>query len=534
MFEDIRMCKRYFLSNVKLLIVFILLCLLISLLNVILPSMTGNFIDLISTNENNSYLKLFMLVYVVINIFLQLFLYVSKIIYCKLQAKCSFEFNKSVLHHLHNIPYSYFKDKDATYLTQRINSDCNEIIIFYMTLFQDVFTNVLFLVVPFAILIHINKTMVIIVLFSMILNTCIYILSKNKLYKKSFILKEEMNKYFSFLNTVIKEIKFIKINEYSTEKCNQLTECFKKLYEKVLKKQYVINNYSTASSVVMMFTNAILFFLGGNLIINNQMTIGNFTIIVSYLNIIYKSVNYFLTFGSEIQNIKASIIRINSILQIKEVENGDIKLSIIDEIRLDKVNFSFDEKNIITDLSYDFKKGNIYGIKGINGSGKTTLIDIIAGLYTNEYGGQVLYNSIPQSELDMIFLRKKSISLFQQNVEILNVSIKENMNLFNETHSTNMIKEIDADFNIDNIYLNALSGGEKQKIGLARCLSKYSASVFILDEPSSFLDEKCTYNLINYLKRIKNNTLVIMISHDERMLNCCDIILNLDSFKNFN
>ena len=194
-----------------------------------------------------------------------------------------------------------------------------------------------------------------------------------------------------------------------------------------------------------------------------------------------------------------------------------------------KISFSYpsNSREIIKNLSFKINKGEILGISGDSGIGKTTLAEIILGLQ-NPSSGKILLNNKKINLTKSNF--RNIISYIPQKTFLFDATIDENITLFEKNvdyKKLNLIKKI-CNINFEkkgkNSFVgetgNKLSGGQIQRIGIARGLYR-NHSILILDEPTSSLD-KTNENLIikNILKFKKNNTLII-ISHNPKILSFC-------------
>ena len=221
-------------------------------------------------------------------------------------------------------------------------------------------------------------------------------------------------------------------------------------------------------------------------------------------------------------------------------------VSQINKIEFCDLTFSYDESgnNIFDRVSYEFSKGNIYGLVGANGSGKSTIVDLMLGLYESHYGGKILVNDIPLEDLDLLELRKKHLAFTEQDVVVLNDSVMNNICLDRNVdmesiefqHLTELLATDDlysrvAEAGVSTSHNSSLtedknvimnfSGGEKQKIAILRSLVK-NASVLFFDEPTSALDSVSADNFAGYLEKIKHDKIIIIISHDKALLERCD------------
>ncbi len=184
----------------------------------------------------------------------------------------------------------------------------------------------------------------------------------------------------------------------------------------------------------------------------------------------------------------------------------------------------FEEKCIFKDFSYDFEDGGIYTLKGESGIGKTTLLRIIAGL-DKDYSGVVEGGGI--GRVGMAF---QEYRLFPKLTALENVvfaiSDKKNTAVLDSAHKMLSLlgfEEMDMELLPDE-----LSGGMKQRISLARAfLSGYP--ILLLDEPTKELDEVNATQVLNIIKELSKDRLVILVSHnvdDAKRIGATEILIN--------
>ena len=217
-------------------------------------------------------------------------------------------------------------------------------------------------------------------------------------------------------------------------------------------------------------------------------------------------------------------------------------------LKLSKINFSYDDnQTILNNLTFEFKKGEIYGIIGKSGAGKTTFINILMRLVDQDNGKVLLDNEeIKIKHRNNWF---KEIGLVPQNPFLLHGSILENiafghtLEKIDKKHLDEVIKTSRLESLInksnDGIYTNIgdkgrnISGGQKQRIAIARALYK-KPKIIIFDEATNSLDQKTTSEIIKIIQSIKNNKLIIIITHDKEVIKYCDKTVLLDHGKLIN
>lgn len=203
----------------------------------------------------------------------------------------------------------------------------------------------------------------------------------------------------------------------------------------------------------------------------------------------------------------------------------------IDSIQLKNMHLKVGEfERIVQNVR--FEKGVISCLMGTSGTGKTTLLNSLLGLKEYE-DGQIIVND--RYSIRNLFFENDRVSLSCQGEVLFDRGIVENMIYPNQTLDAKTNECIQY-FDMQDIVArdmegeiqlkNKLSGGEKKRISLIRCLSK-NAEVYILDEPTNELDEINVQRVIAKLNELKNQAVVIVISHDARVRQISDNVIEL-------
>ncbi|WP_077369140.1 ABC transporter transmembrane domain-containing protein [Anaerosalibacter sp. Marseille-P3206] len=528
------------------LFIFLIFSIISWIISIGLPYITGNYIDSLMNFQNRQTIINFTIKILLIGIISIISSFIVSYSYVKVQTKSGMELNFKALEHISKMPILYFKNLDSAYLNQRINSDSNTLISFVLSNFLDILINALTLIIVFYISFKINRKLTMILILLIPLYLAIYFVFKKPLFKSGYELKENQNKFFSKMNEQLYNINLIKLNSTFEESQKQLRTSFSTMFESLLKYTRISYIFSSSDSMTMIISQIIIFFFGGMEIINGNLTIGQFTIIISYFSMIMGCISYYLNLGKSYQDALVSYNRLEEILNETKEINGDKRINSIDTIVLKEVCFSYDDtNNIIDNFNYTFKKGNIYGIIGQNGTGKSTFINLILGLFNNYYKGNIYYNSIELKKLDMYHIRKRIIGISEQEPALINDTIGKNVTYGIDIYNYDDIEEVLKGLNLDinkfqdglntNIHeaANNISGGEKLKISLARTFLK-NPDMIILDEPTSALDFKSIENLKSILKEIKKGKIIIIVTHNKDILDISDEIIDLNLVHSLN
>ena len=239
----------------------------------------------------------------------------------------------------------------------------------------------------------------------------------------------------------------------------------------------------------------------------------------------YQSLKYY--------KISSNLIFNEFSLLKKDFRISDTNIVFNKSIEFKNVSFFYDNNAdpIIKNLDFRIDKGECIAILGENGTGKSTLLNLISGLLKPS-SGSVLLDNVEQEIYSNKYWIKK-ISYIQQNIFLLNESIKKNIilereDLFNEKKfdEIKQILSLDRAFNKFSSKLETvvgddglfLSGGQKQLISIARALYKNS-EIILFDEADSFLDSYYTLNLKDLFLKLKNRVTIVVVTHDTSLLN---------------
>lgn len=215
------------------------------------------------------------------------------------------------------------------------------------------------------------------------------------------------------------------------------------------------------------------------------------------------------------------------------------------KIKLRNVYKSFykDNKNIavLNNISVDFEKGKMYAIVGKSGVGKSTLLNIISAISSVDSGSVFVddmdLNSLSNKEISKI--RNEKIGFVFQDYNLLDfLNCYENVLMPLEISRENKYSEEEKENKISNLldyvelnerkehYPSELSGGEQQRIAIARALIN-DPSIILADEPTGSIDKENGEKILKLLKKISKDKCVIIVTHDENVLKFADVIYQL-------
>lgn len=211
-------------------------------------------------------------------------------------------------------------------------------------------------------------------------------------------------------------------------------------------------------------------------------------------------------------------------------------------LKLINVSYRYEDadKNdyVLKDINYSFELGKTYAIKGKSGSGKTTLLSLISGLET-KYEGNIYYDNADLKKIDLDTYRNTYIGIVFQSYNLLpHLTAAENIVLSmdiskvkvenKKEKAIELMKSVGLDESFANRRVLKLSGGEQQRIAIARSLS-YNPNIILADEPTGNLDKDTEDEILSIFKDLahKENKCVIIVTHSKNVCDNVDVVYEL-------
>lgn len=194
---------------------------------------------------------------------------------------------------------------------------------------------------------------------------------------------------------------------------------------------------------------------------------------------------------------------------------------------------SYDNRQVVKGISFDVKKGEIFGILGPNGAGKTTTLEMIETLRPID-GGRAIVDGIdvakePQRVRYMIGVQTQSTA-FMDKVKLTELLEQQAAAYGEKTDYMQLLKDVDLQEKADS-YIESLSGGQKQRFSIAAALV-HQPQIFFMDEPTTGLDPQARRNLWDLVRTINNNgkgiTIILTTHYMEEAEILCDRVAIMD------
>lgn len=341
----------------------------------------------------------------------------------------------------------------------------------------------------------------------------------------------------SYNSGAINEIKLWNLYDKKNNEFNSLLKERDRTSKKVgliIRRQDLFGN-----SVQNIILNTIYIF-SAFLIWGNSLTLGGLLSFLTYSNYLTQPVGLIATLKMIVSQIEPALESYDEFLDMGEEQStteGKEHIGQLEklEIRLENVGFNYSHNNVLSNINFKISAGEKIALVGENGSGKTTLINLLLK-FNKPTEGSITLNDRNVEDLDLNEYRSL-FAVVTQFPYLFQGSIYENITVFGENElSMEYISELDMINFVNNFPQKFLtpvgsesgniSGGEKQKIALARALHKRSAKVLILDEATSNYDAQSEIDFENLLDVIVDKA-IIMITHKMEVLRKMDKIIQI-------
>jgi len=459
----------------------------------------------------------------------------SNYVYTKLQ--------ENVIESVVKYDENFTKKVSKSYLINTVANDTFEVCMFDDRM-VDAVTHFISLIISLIILLNYNIYIGIIVLLFNILY--LYLLDKGQK-KRDYYLngqRKQQDKIVEMFTQILDGNKEIKSFSMS-DKLNDYLNLYKKEWRKqyFLKRKYWDINECILPILIIVakITSYVIVIFE---ILKGNMNVGMLILVVGYIDIIEtKNTEFF----KRINKMSASSVRIDRLYNVMYYNNknmlsfgNNITDDIFGNVSFENVSFTYENKLILNNISFDIHANSLTAIVGKSGSGKSTIFRLLLRLYKLDKGNIYIDGINIYEYSNKIY--SSNVSITTQKPFIFNMSIKENLSLIDSNHEHqvqackrvgihNFIMSLPKGYNtILKEDAVDISGGQKQLIALARTLLSKS-EILLFDEVTASLDPNTAKHVMNVLKNLKKDHTVIMITHKPKLMKMADNILVIDHGK---
>ena len=452
------------------------------------------------------------------------------------------------LAHSLELPYSVFEDQrsgETLGILQKVRTDSEKLI---TALINIVFTSLVGVTFVFIYAINIHWSIAVVYISVIpVLGVISSVLSKKiKVVQKAIV--SETTILAGSTTESLRNIELVKSLGLSSQEIKRLNNTTDKILKLELKKVKYVRSLSFIQGTLVNLLRNMILLLMLYLIFAGRISVGEFFSLFIYSFFIFgplqelgNIINIYRETEVSLENFKAIL----STPKEKKPEKPTI-LGRITKLKFDTVSFKHQSsnRNALENISFETEKGQTIAFVGPSGSGKTTLVKLLVGLYSPD-SGQVLYNEVPSTHIDLNELREK-IGFVTQDTQLFSGSIRENllfvrpnasdedcMLVLQKAACQNLLSR--ADKGLDTIIGEGgvkVSGGEKQRLSIARALLR-NPNILVFDEATSSLDSLTEEEITETIRDVSviSDHITILIAHRLSTIMHADKIFVLEKGK---
>lgn len=519
-----------------------------AILELLLPIFMGKIIDIGIVNNDIPYVgKMAAIMFLIISVGL------ASASLCQYYASYTCQnvgndIRKELLRKISLFSYSDIDRFGNSTLINRMTNDVNQVVLAVAMLIRLVSRAPFLCIGAIIMSIYISPQMSLIFLILIPIFILVIALLMRKtipLYKNA---QEKMDRLGRVLRENLSGVRVIRAfarHKKESERIKDVTEDVANSYIKVTNLSALMN---PITSLIMNIGIIVLLYVGGINVNIGNLTQGDIVVLINYITQVLLALivvaNLLVTFTKA----SASSVRINEVLEcvpsILDKEGTILEDSINDEdiVVFNNVTFKYNSEEVLSNLSFSIKKGQVFGIVGTTGSGKSTVANLIARFY-DATEGKILFKGNDVKSISQSYLHE-NIGIVPQKSVLFTGTISENIRWGKENASDEeVIEALKAaqayDFvtkmkdNINSVIYEGgknFSGGQKQRLTIARALVK-KPTLIILDDSLSALDYETDKKLRKSLSENLSETTTIIISQRISSIISADKILVLDDGK---
>lgn len=527
-------------------LILVLICIVVSSCFSLMPSIiTGKILDDGLLKKDFAALIYYIVLSLIVTLLASLIGVAETYINTWIAQHITFDMRNQMYSHLQNMSQRFFTSNNQGDIITRMTSDIDGVKSVITNTFSSILSNSITLIIAMIAMFRKNWILALVG----IIIVPVFTVPTRKAGKKRWSLTNESQKVNDEVNGILNEtlsvsgqllVKLFGKERYEYER-----------YEKANRKMIGLNIKESMAGrwfrvVLTTFTSIgpMLIYLAGGILMmkyNSDITIGDITVLVSLLGRMYMPVNSLLNIQVDWIRSMALFTRIFDYfdipVEIKNAPDAVTPKTVKGDVVFDHVEFSYDEsKKILKDINFTLNAGKSIAIVGPSGSGKSTIVNLIPRLYDVD-SGSVTFDGIDVRKIDLKFLRDK-VGVVSQETYLFNGTIRDNL-LYAKPDATesDMIEalkkaniwdfvesqEKGLDTEVGNRGLK-LSGGEKQRISIARIILK-DPVIFIFDEATSALDSISEKKIQDAIDPIIKSKTSILIAHRLSTILAADEIL---------
>lgn len=460
----------------------------------------------------------------------QLLMYLAKTKIFNISDKIQIDVEQQAIAHMFKLDIAWHEKENTGNKLKRINNAAagfNRLLHIWVNNIIEIIVNFVGVVV---VMYQFDKT----IAFVMVIFIAFHYIVSKLLMKRTAVASYNVNVVSEHVSGLqfeaVNNIRSVKIMSMVHAVTERLKFYSGKLYGKTqLKVFWLMNRNSGSTMTGFVFKLLILIFIL-NGIINGRYEVGLLVLFNGYFSRVWESVDEWSNVSEDVLISRYSISRLNTILSEEVKIDDEVNKKLFPHdwkiIKLQNVSFAYEDNEVLSNINLEIKRGEKIGIVGLSGAGKSTLFKLLLKEYEN-FTGDISIDDIKIQDIskESYF---KSVAVVLQETEVFNFSLRENIYLAGPGTAN---KEVELQKALEIAHVTdflpklpqgveteigekgvRLSGGEKQRLGIARAVYK-NPQILLLDEATSHLDLESEEKIQDSLHQFFNSVTAVVIAH---------------------
>ena len=498
-------------------------------------------IDDVVPASDISFLNALMLSFITLKVFEAMGLFCQNVVEQHIGATLNFNVGNRIYRHVLRMPLDYYYKRELGDVQQRISSvgPINDFVSKnFVSSFVSTLLSVVLVIVLFQYSIQLTAITVLFALFYIFLRLTLFIFNRDRSMASVLASAKKESAVLESINTIAT----LKITGQEGQRWNILAGFNAKSVNANLKLSYIEIFFSTANSIVSGFSYILIIYIGANMVIGEQFSIGMLTAFVAYKAMLDGRLYSLIEAAIAYKLLGVYIERVSDLIDTEPEpghvgENRIFATSLQGSVRCESISFRYGTFDlwVFKPLDVDIAPGEKILLRGKSGSGKSTLVKVLSALFMPSEG-QIAIDGKSLGRYNISSLRQH-IGTVLQGDDILAGSLSENISGYDEFAAHKDIVEAARKANIHEFIQTlpmqyntlmgdigeSLSGGQKQRVLLARAFYG-SKGLLILDEITSGLDKETSKKVLDSL--LESNATVILATHNLMNVEKFDRVLN--------
>lgn len=451
--------------------------------------------------------------------------------YMQVSADILFNMRRAVYEHLQMLSPRFYANTRIGEIVSRLNNDVAEIQRISADTFLALTTNVLFLVGTVAIMLYLNRWLSILTFLLMPLTIYGLRRTRRMLESETEQVRQRSSDMGSFLVETLMGMRTTVLMTREMEEVQRFRETNNRFVDALLRRQRAAIAAGLIPSASLSVGTLLVFVVGGYEVIGHAMSLGAFVAFMAYQSRMMAPVQNVMTLYTNLATLKVAAARVMHLMDAKP-DVQDIGMSLEPAprkgtemaVQFESVVFHHDRDAILENASFEVPGGSFCVIVGSSGAGKSSIANLVVRLYDPE-SGSIFVDGRNVRRLPLKELRRQ-VALVEQDTFLFNGTIEDNIR-YGGNFAVPQFLPLSPSTIVGDRGL-ALSGGEKQAIGIARALAR-NPEILILDEATSAMDADLEKKILQETRRLMHAKTIVLITHREYLAEQADIVLRVQN-----